>query len=256
MSKISYKFHIKEYAKAHIQRDYRIIKESVLFFENPTFFVEENNKKYGYEIKENKALKELYGFPFFIVDFFFSEIDTLSNEEEEKLLSQVLVHLKKHINAHKGYYNIRVPAHITGLIKTYNQQIQKSMMCGGTVSYVWQPSFHTLDCPLESQAFVADDLYKKKHRDSLIAIAKSAFDNYHGQYDISPITCHLAGDIYTQWIEKSFVEEEKISLRVFETEGKPVGFFTVEEEGAFHQIVLSAVSKEVHGQGIYYQLFL
>ena len=250
MAKIAYFGNIEMLGKAFVDRDYSEIREYVK--ENKEklgFYIEADGEVYGYEIRENIPLTKLYGFRVRIVDFAFSGVEKLYNAKEDEILDRLFSELAATIENEKAYYTFRVPTQVMDVLIKFNVYFNTSFMCGGTVTYL------TVKNAGEGRAektdvFAADAAYIEEHGKELLDISAATFDVYQGQYHISPITSGKAGEIYKDWLERSFGAEDEL-LFVADYEGKPAGFCTLRETDTIVEAVLGGVSNKFRELGAY-----
>lgn len=252
MAKISYIDDDFKYAKAFIKRDYSEITDEVRHsMKELDFSFEENNKVYGYKITKNKLLSESYKTDFFVVHFYFVDIDTLHDLEQEKSILKLLQHLMKEIKWKNGYYNLKLPTNIVDLIRAYNLLEESFIFCGGTVEqYIYNQKAQDNN-KSSLYIFMSDKEYISKYRDELLNMTYRSFETYQGQYHLSYVIGDKAGDVYRNWINGSLLPESNDKIVIAEYENKPIGFVTIKEDDFAVQGVLSAVLSEYRQYGAY-----
>lgn len=199
----------------------------------------------------NIPLTELFGDPFFVVRFRFANIDTMHDPKQEQMLIELIQKLKQYMSDHRGYYNLRIPAHIVDAIKAYNHELQDSFFCGGTVEefIAGKKVSYT---PKEGVSVKwADRKYAERNKERLSQITFESFSSYQGQYHISPVTQDKAGLIYENWIRQSLDQCNDDNIIVAEIDGQPVGYLTTAERENAMEVVLSAVGKDYREKGAY-----
>ena len=240
-------------SRAYLGKDYSFLSEYVYEHKDEyTFYIEDNNQIYAYDIKKNDSLTKIYGFDCYVVKFVFNDIDTLHSTKQEENLNKLCNELKKHLLNNKGYYNFRIPCHILDLIRAFNINFNdcESYFCGGTVEQVQtkeSPKIF-LEHP-EIRLFFADDEYLKLNRDKLLSLAHDSFKLYQGQYHISPITSDLAFEIYVDWINKSIDNFDLILIG--EIDNQIVGYVTVNKQDNIYEGILSSVDFNYRKHSIY-----
>ena len=252
MAKISYIDNDFKYAKAFIKRDYDEIADEIKNKRNDmSYSFEANGKIYGYDITINKLLSEVYAFNFYVVHFFFLNIDTLHNIEQERCIYELFDHLMGEIQTKKGYYNLKLPTNIVDLIRAYNRLKQPFIFCGGTVEqYIYNTKVP--DCnKSDLNVFMADREYVSLHNEELLNMTYRSFEFYQGQYHLSYAISEKAGDIYKSWIDGSLLPQSSDKVIVSEYDGIPIGFVTIKEDDFAVQGVLAAVLNEYRQYGAY-----
>jgi len=253
MSNNSYICDVAQLGEAYITNDDNRIRNMILSEKVAcTFYLDENNERYGYYIHLNEPLTKVYGFDVFMVDFVFSKMSLLHGEQQENSLKKLLNELSHFIASHRGYYNFRVPTHFVDLIRAFNEIINNSIFCGGLVTYIYKENKQIDISNIKAKIFVPNDEYILNHKNDLISIAKSAFGKYQGQYHISAVTSDKASNIYTDWIAKSFeTNSNKQKLIVAECDSRLAGFWTYEEDNIGQYTGLTGVSSEYRRYGAY-----
>ena len=241
-----------KYVRAFIKRDYtEIANEIKSSRKDLNYSFEFNGKIYGYKITTNRLLTEVYGEDFFVVHFYFLDIDTLHNSEQESCIRKLLDHLMEEITEKKGYYNLKLPANIVDLIRAYNHLKQPFIFCGGTVEqYIYdKPVPESNKSGLH--VFIADKEYVSRHYEELLTMTYRSFETYQGQYHLSSAISDKAGDIYKSWINGSLQPQSDDKVIVAEHEGMPIGYVTIDEDDFAVEGVLSSVSSEYRQYGAY-----
>lgn len=252
MPNVSFVDNNYKYAKSFIERNYsELSKEIINNREQLSYSLCEKDVLYGYKISKNKPLTELYGRKFYSVRFYFSNIDTMHNDEQEKKIITLLQKLKQDIENNNGYYNLRIPTHVVDVIRSYNQVFTDTIFCGGTVEqFIYGKQVNSNNAN-KLNLFWADSSYIMKFQKQLLEMTFKSFESYQGQYHISHITDSKAGEIYENWIRSSLTNESEDKIVVAEFEGLPIGFVTVGEDDFCVEGILSAVSAEHRQYGAY-----
>lgn len=252
MAKISFEDNNYKYVKCFIERDYSGLAQDIVDNkEQMTYYIYEGDVFYGYKIAKNVPLSKLYEDDYYSVRFYFANIDTLHNSNQERNILELLNDLSKKIKNDGGYYNLRIPTHIVDLVKAYNQVFDNTIFCGGTVEeYVYNKKVDDNN-KNNLKIFLADSNYINEHKDTLLKMTYQSFETYQGQYHISHITEDKAGKIYENWIKQSLGSESNDLTVVAEHDGMPIGFVTLGEENNAVEGILSAVSNESRQFGAY-----
>ena len=213
-----------------------------------SFHIYEDDTLHGFKIDENKPLSRLYGRPFFVVRFVFANMDTSVSEKEEGRMRRLLMELKGQMDAQGGYYNIRLPGHITALMRASNTVFEAPLFCGGTMEF-----YYSGHCPVPTlepgmEMFFADTDYLRVHMERLKDIAAQSFNGYVGQYHISHETSAKADSIYASWVEMGLCDNKVI---VVCASGEPVGFQLMDEMEYAVEAPLAAVTSQQRGKGIF-----
>ena len=214
--------------------------------------IEYNNEIFGYEIRENKPLTELYGFRVRVVDFEFSQINEVSSITENQILEELFQNLQRTIKRENAYYTFRVPTAVMSVLKMVNKYFDNILVCGGLISYVTATSVEMREVEDVKISLVSND-YLEKNLYELTSIARKSFETYRGQYHISPVTENRAGEIYSDWVYRSFNSENEKCF-VSEYKGKPAGYVIVREDEQLCEGVLAVVSETYRRLGIYKNL--
>lgn len=213
--------------------------------------IENAGEVYAYRIDKNVPLTRMFERNFFVVRFFFSNIETFNDVKTEEILNRLLEGLKSDMDSDKGYYNIRIPTHIVPLLRAFNKQIQGSVFCGGTVEEIITGKKALVSGNPDVEVFFADEKYIYDNKMVLMEMAFDSFSNYKGQYHISEVTSQKAGEIYENWIKSYFDNFESNTVLVAQYKNEPVGFCTVGETGLVVEAQLGAVSDKYRGLGAY-----
>lgn len=238
-------------SKCYLKKDYSEIAEHIVNnVDSLTFYVKENDAIWGYKIASNEPLTKIYGFPFYVVRFYFKNMETLHSQEQIILLDQLFRVLKQEMDSNKGYYNVRVPAHFVDVTKAFNRNMKDYIFCGGTIEKVIHDKKLNINLKEGISVLDSNEQYVKKNRDKLLDISYTSFQAYQGQYHISPITQHKAGMIYKDWMESELNENNIKNLLICEFEKTPIGFLTYRDEESM-ELILSGVSSQLRGLGAY-----
>lgn len=254
MELISYACDVELMGCSYLDKDDKNLKNIIKNFPHFTYSINIQDDIFGYYIHKNEPLSKIYNFDVFMVDFLFSSVSRLHTDEQERIMTQLLNEVKKHIKNNKGYYNFRVPSHIVDLNKSFNKIFSSFIFCGGLITYLNAKceKRNLGENKNEISVFLPNKKYLDEHNMEITQVAKDAFHNYQGQYHISYITAEKAGDIYTDWVKKGFSERqdsEKIILAEYRDE--LVGFWTYTEEAKSIQTGLTGVSSKYRNLGIY-----
>ena len=252
MPTLSYMDNIFKLSHCFVKRDYSSIRDYILSMkEDLNFRYEEGGEVWGYQISKNVPVSKLYGFDAYVVRFYFTKIDTLHNAHQEEIMEKVFAALKKEMEICRGYYNLRLPAHVVDVLKGFNKYLTDGIFCGGTVEQV--VSGKEVEIPKKEgiRVFFAEREYLKAHREELLTMTDSSFASYQGQYHISPVTDEKAGVIYEKWIEGYFENFEDNRIFVVEYENEPIGFCTIGEDEYVVEGQLSAISSDHRKLGGY-----
>lgn len=252
MPVLSYMDNIFKLSHCFVKRDYSSIRQEILSEkEELNYRYEESGEVWGYKIFKNKPVSAIYGFDAYVVRFYFTAMDTLHNEHQEQIMDQLFTALQKEMRSRKGYYNVRVPAHIVDVIRGFNRYLNDGIFCGGTVEQVINGKKADYTPREGVTSFFADKAYLKEHREELQAMTYASFESYQGQYHISQITDSKAGVIYKNWIEGNFENFEDNTIMIAEYENKPIGFCTIGEDENVVEGQLSAIAGDRRKLGGY-----
>lgn len=252
MSVISFVDNNYKYVKSFISRDYSELSEEIIGEQSQlTYSLYKQGVLYGYKIAQNIPLTELYGDDYYSVRFYFANIDTMHNKEQEKYMIDLMQHLKEGIENKKGYYNLRIPTHVIDAVRSYNQVFTGAIFCGGTVEqFIFRKKVDNNN-KNQLKIFWADASYIKRFQECLLNMTYKSFESYQGQYHISHVTDSKAGKVYENWIRGSLSGETEDKIVVAEWQGEPIGFVTIGEDDFCVEGILSAVSDEYRQYGAY-----
>lgn len=136
MGKVSYILDIGKLGEAYNTKEYSKINSAIINrLKSKSYFIEENGILAAYDIRKNIPLSTIYSTPVWVVDFLLKDMDILSNTNQEKIIENLLVELKKEIIGKKGYYTFRVPSKFVDLLTVFNKMFNDSLFCGGNVIY-------------------------------------------------------------------------------------------------------------------------
>lgn len=231
-------------------RDYKDLRQTALKKEGVRSILY-NGEVYGYEVRKNEPLTALYGFPCYVVKFVFSDVSTLHNDEQEQVMNRLCAMLCEEMKAARGYYNLRVPAHIVDLMKAINANLQGLIHCGGTVEEIHVGELKMPQIKEGLKLFFADEAFVRKNKTLLMDMAYQSFKSYQGQYHISPVTAHKAGEIYSSWIGSYFDAFKPNTVLIAEYEGEVTGYCTISEDDIAIDAVLSSVNENKRRLGTY-----
>lgn len=250
MAKIAYLDDNVLLGQSYALRNYDAVRQAVQQKEE-VFTIKEDGKVYGFEIRRNEPLTQLYGFPCYVVKFVFSDVSTLHLVEQEQIMNRLCVALRQKMNETKGYYNIRVPSHIVDLMKAINANLQGLIHCGGTVEEIHVGDLKMPQIKEGLKLFFADESFVKQNKALLMDMAYQSFKIYQGQYHISPVTADKAGDIYSNWIGNYFDRFKPNTILIAEYENEVTGYCTISENEIAIDAVLSSVNEEKRRLGTY-----
>lgn len=252
MNKIAYLDDNMVLGACHISRDYSALRELVLAQDCPaTQELVVDGERFGFVITPNLSLTKIYGFPCYVVKFLFSSVQTLHDEAQEAIMHQLMAKLSDCMNREKGYYNIRVPAHIVDLIKAVNGECRNLIFCGGTVEQIHMGQLVDPIVKDGMKLFFADQEFVTKNREHLERQAYESFQSYQGQYHISPVTEPKAGEIYRSWIAGYFDSFSPNTVLIAEYEGEAVGYCMIRETEQAVEAVLASVEASKRKLGTY-----
>lgn len=186
MPVLSYMDNIFKLSHCFVNRDYGSIRNEILDMkEELNYRYEEGGEVWGYRISKNIPVSGLYGFDAYVVRFYFTQIDTLHNAHQEQIMERLFEALQHEMQVCRGYYNLRLPAHVVDVLKGFNKYLSGGIFCGGTVEQV--VSGKEVEIPRREgiRVFFAEREYLKQHRAQLLAMTYSSFASYQGQYHIS-----------------------------------------------------------------------
>lgn len=240
--------------RAVIDRDYNSLSSYLRSDElqRSYDYVDDDGSLIAYKVFENKPLTKLYDFPVYVVRFYFADIEVLHCDSMEERLCSLMESLKQKTVSQPGYYNFRIPSHVVDLIKAFNRMFPQHIFCGGTV----EEYINGKDVMVPEKTGLTfgrvDDETMKNIADSLVEIAEESFTSYQGQYHISEVTAPKAGQIYMNWIRNGLWDNPR-DVMVAWYNGVPCGFglTAFDAECRVSDLLLTAVSKEYRGQGIY-----
>ena len=239
------------YAKAFLENDYSLLNEYIDKIASFTYKKVVDNSIYGYVISVNKPLSDLYEFPFYVIRFIFKNFDLNHSLKQEEIMLELCQNLKKDLDSKRGYYNLRVPSHVVDLIKGINKTLDKCMLCGCTVEETTKRTVEIKDSE-DIKVFYANDKYREVNKEKLKNIAHKSFENFIGQYHVSSITNSKAPEIYSNWINTSMLDGDKIL--VAEVNDEPAGFFSLRDSEHGIEGVLTCVYEKFRGKGVYKKL--
>lgn len=252
MAKVSYVDDNTLLGKCYIARTYEEVRTQIIEKKKCyTRTVLKNGEVFGFEITKNQPLTQLYGFPCWVVRFVFSSVDTLHDPEQESVMELIVDELAEEMERTKGYYNIRVPAHIVDLIKAINSRLQNVMLCGGTVEQIHVGNNSAPVHKDELKLFFADREFVDRNKTLLRDMAYRSFETYQGQYHISPVTAGKAGKIYENWIASSLNEYKENTIMIAQYEDETVGYCTISENDFAVDAILSSVNENKRKLGAY-----
>lgn len=251
MSRISFVDDNMVLAESFITRDYSTLSENIKKDkEKLSEYVERDGRLAGYIVVRNSPLSELFHDQYWVVRFVLADFQTEHVEMQAEMLDVLFQRLNSHIESEHGYYNLRLPSHVVDILKAYNKVFQRGYFCGGTVEEIIYGKEILCDLKEGLSVFWADEDYLNKYRQEMLDMTFKSFDDYHGQYHISPITESGAGKIYENWIRYS-LDQRDANIVVADYLGSPVGFITIDEKDHAMEGVLNAVDEQYRNLGIY-----
>lgn len=251
MAEVVYTGNIAWLAEGYAQKKWESINDRIKKNKNHlTNYIEKNGEIFGYEIRENVPLTTLYGFRVRVVDFEFSNINDLSNSEEDGIVDKLFNKLRKTMMEEPAYYTMRVPTAIMSLLMMVNKYFENALMCGGTISYIATSKVEEKYKQEKTNVFVASKDYIDEHRMDLIKIAEKTFKMYRGQYHISPITAEKAMEIYSDWVTNTFDAKNELFF-VAEYNNKIAGYATRKESEKICEAIIGGTSSEYRQLGAY-----
>lgn len=238
-------------SESYRQRDYQEVRKAVLRKKDLETVIIHDGEVFGFEKTANVSLTALYGFPCYVIKFLFSDVNTLHNAMQEKLMADVCRMLADVIESDKGYYNLRVPTHLVDLVRALNKYVPHGIFCGGTVEEVHVGELPKIQFDKRLKTFFADEPFIRDNRKALEKMAYESFENYQGQYHISEITSPKAGSIYRQWIANALDNFKPNSVLISEVDGEIAGYTTVHETETSVEGVLASINQNVRSLGAY-----
>jgi len=230
-----------------INRDYSLI-ESTIKDSELTYSVTFSGCKIGYNISINMPLTRIYGFTCYVVKFTLENIPVDHNDNVEKAMKEMCLSLKHEIDLQKGYYNLRLPSHVIDLIRSFNDIFHDTIMCGSTIEYVTNKK-NDLIIDNDINLFYADKTFFKRNEDILKNNIHKSFENYRGQYHISRVLRSKAAEIYSNWINDTFNNGDRILVATIND--KIAGCITVRETELGTEAVLGYVDNSFRQRGVY-----
>ena len=204
---------------------------------------------YGYRISRNLSLTAIYGFPCYVVKFFFCGASLTHSPEQELLLHNLCEQLKSEMK--DGYYNLRIPSHLVDLIRAVNSVFHDLIFCGGTVQEICSQPIQNLSVSKGCHTFIIDREYAAANRVRMSSIMRQSFIGFRGQYHISPVTSPRAAMIYEKWVDSYFDPFQENTLIAAEFDGIPAGIGAFNETGMAIDMELMSVDDRFRGKGIY-----
>lgn len=238
--------------ECYVRRDYSQLREKITGGGyNATEYLTDNGEVFGFHITRNQNVSGVYGMDCYVVKFIFSGASQLHDGRQEQVLCQLMSKVKAHIDAHKGYYNLRIPTHIVDLIKAVNATFTNTIFCGGTVEELIHGNYVEEYNADKLTIKFADRMYLEKYKAELLGMTLASFQSYQGQYHISGVTQSKAGRIYENWIMEtmSALNHERVVVAV--KDDAPMGFVTIKESKSAVEGVLSAVDPAKRKSGAY-----
>lgn len=237
--------------KAFLKRDFSELNNQIEEEkENYTFYKNVDNSIYAFNVKRNDSLSDIYNNEFWVIRIILKNIDTFHSEKQQENCEELFMEINKYMEAHTGYYNLRIPTHIVDIVCAYNRTIKTPIFCGGTVEWISKGQKNELDNKKQTSCFLADRQYIDKYKEILLDIAYKSFESYQGQYHISYVTKDKAGEIYSKWLEDSF-DNYKDNVIVVAVEDRPIAFVMIAENEIAVDGVLAAVDSSYRNFGAY-----
>ena len=214
-------------------------------------YSEDNNDQiYAFSITKNESLSEIYNDNYQVVRLVLKNIDTMHSEEQEKHFKKLFLSLEEYMNDNPAYYNVRIPTHFVDAIKAYNEIFKKDIFCGGTVEWIGSNKKIDIEMKPGINVFWADKEYIEDNKTRLLNIAYTSFEQYQGQYHISPVTAGKAGIIYQKWLENSF-DNYQGNVLIVTHENTPISFVLYGETDYSVEAVVGAVDNDYRKYGAY-----
>jgi len=233
------------------KRDYTEVRNLIDRERQKYSYVDESRGAlFAYLIQEVKQLTRVYGCPFYSVEFAFKDLPMVFSEETEKDFSRMTSTLTGEILSRRGYYVLKVPSHIVGLISSLNSAQFRTVFTGGTVSYFANRRRSSPVAQDKIDIGIAEEDTLARFRDKLIELSKEAFKAYFGQYHIADFTRNKAGQIYSNWTEEHLISNRGSTIIALATDDL-AGFLTVEHTRFTYEMVLSGVSEAYRGKRVY-----
>lgn len=250
--KLSYYDDIFRLSHCYAHNEFAQLRQEILDMKDSlTYYIEDDGEIWGYNIKKNEPVSQVYGFDVFVVRFAFSSVETLHDAKQVQNAKKLMAHLRTEMEEGHAYYNVRIPANIMDVYKCMNDELKRGFFCGGTVEYYIDG--HPYEIPYHEglRIFYPDNAYLQANRDILLDITYQSFKTYQGQYHISPVLCKQASVIYNNWIEWHFDHFEEGRVLVTEYHGEPVGIMTTTETEYAVEATLSGISTKYRKLGAY-----
>lgn len=236
----------------HVKRDYGQLRQQIIGGSHGvTEQLTNNGEVFGYHVTKNENVSNIYGMDCYVVKFIFSGVSQLHDNCQEDILCQLVDKVKAYVDAHKGYYNLRIPTHIVDLIKAVNAKFSNTIFCGGTVEEIVHGKYVDDHNANHLVIEFADEDDIERYQDDLMAMTLESFRTYQGQYHISSVTQNKAGVIYENWIKGTMESLNNEGVVIAKKNDIPVGFVTVKEADNAVEGVLSAVDPANRKLGAY-----
>lgn len=253
MAKVPYIDDLFLMGEAYADKSYEKLHNEILDRKNAmTDYVEFEEEIFGFLIHDNQVLSKLCDMPVKVIRFMFSGVETLHKPEQLVAMEQLFSKLFVRMQAEKVYYQLRLPGHVVDAVKAFQKISERGIFCGGTTYY---SSVGKQDKIINNEENIRIQFADKKEllegREELLTLARASFEEYQGQYHISPITEKYAGSIYENWIDSELTFESEKKVLVAWKDGKIAGFCLLHEEECGMDMELIAVSDAFRGLGIY-----
>ena len=218
--------------------------------DNLNFYIEKDNKLFGYKIKIVEQLTKVYGYNVYVVNFYSKNISHSFNIHEDNIISNVMKDLSVQLKKLNGYIIMKVPSDNLMLISQCNIHLKDVIFTGGIVCYYANK--------INNKEFKEDGLKisvisrEKKHelKSKLVPIIQESFKEYYGQYHISHITREKANIIYENWIEE-YINSNEENIIMAEYNNEIAGVLSIDDAEFTLELVLAGVTHKFRKLNIY-----
>lgn len=233
------------------KRDFSIIDSIIENNKNNlSYYIEEDNKLFGYKIKVVEQLTKVYGYNVYVVNFYSKNISHSFNIDEDNIISNVIKNLSVQLQKLNGYIIMKIPSDNIMLIGQCNIHLKNVIFAGGIVCYYANK--------INLKEFKDDGLKisivskEKKHelKSKLVSIIQESFKEYYGQYHISHVTREKANLIYENWIEE-YINSNEENIIIAEYNNDIAGVLSIDEDKFTIELVLSGINKKFRELKIY-----
>lgn len=253
MEKIS---HIEEknlLAYSHMEKNFDKVNKYIEKYKNNwSHYIEENNRIYGFNIRFIKQLSNLYNTNVFAVEFFFKNIVSLFNNEDNEKIKSVIEKLERTMLNRKGYYIIKIPSSNMMLINNINLVKEKFIFAGNTINYCTNTLSKSNDFFNDGlEICIANQERKSIHAQELLKLSENSFKDHFTQYHLSHITREKAPHIYKNWIYEYLGHSPTKKIIISKYDNKLAGFIAYNEHNEYLEIILNCVDEKFRGRKIY-----